>query len=370
MLNSESLELLSLSVYTSSTQLGFRSGKKEETMGASLPLAVPVPYKSRRGWLIAFGIAEILIGCSFLLMLGMMALVFYGPVAARMPAEARPAGPFSTPLLMGFAVAQYGVMAAIFFTAGIGSLRCRNWARILMLVVSSLWLAIGVISTVVMAIMFPIIMRQQGATIPPGIEHAAIVGMIVIMASLGIVLPAIFLIFYTRKNVKATCLARNAAQAPADEAAGASTSGLPVPLAILGGWEALSALSVFAALFMRMVMMFGVVLHGAAAVLVLLAYSVLSGAAAWLIFRRKVLGWTLALFKTGFWTVSLIVSCFHVPDMGQAMRDIGYDANALQIYEQVPHFMVGVLVGTILMMTGLLIFILYSRKFFPAELQA
>lgn len=339
-------------------------------MDASVPPAVPVPYKNRRGWLIAFGIGEILIGCSFLLMLGMMAFVFYGPVAARMPSAAKPAGPFSLPVLMGFAVAQYGLMAAIFFTGGIGSIRCRNWARILMLVVSSLWLAIGVMSTVAMAIMFPIIMRRQQEAVPPEIQHTAMVGMMAVMSSVGIILPTIFLIFYTRKNVKATCHAQRAALAPDEAATENSSTGLPVPLAILAGWEALSTLSVFAAIFMRMVMLFGIMLHGAAAVLVLLAYSVLSGAAAWFIFRRNVLGWTLALFKTGFWTISLIVSCFHVPNMGQAMRDLGYDTNTLQLFEQTPHFTVGILVGTILMMTSLLVFILYTRKFFPSEVHA
>jgi hypothetical protein len=38
-------------------------------MDSRPPVAVASPYKSRRGWLIAFGVIEILIGCSFLLMI-------------------------------------------------------------------------------------------------------------------------------------------------------------------------------------------------------------------------------------------------------------------------------------------------------------
>ena len=38
-------------------------------MDSSLPVAVPPPYKSRRGWLIAFGVVELLMACLFLLVL-------------------------------------------------------------------------------------------------------------------------------------------------------------------------------------------------------------------------------------------------------------------------------------------------------------
>src|SRR5208283_5569806 len=164
-------------------------------MDSTLPVAVPPPYKSRRGWLIAFGAIEILMGCAFLLMILFSALVFFGPVAAKMPPGAMSSGPMSRTALIAFAVLQYGLMAAVFITGGIGSIRCKNWARILMLVVSGLWLGIGLLGTLVMAFIMPIIMRQQPGNVPPRIEHVVILGMMIVMAVTGVVLPALFLLF-------------------------------------------------------------------------------------------------------------------------------------------------------------------------------
>jgi len=340
---------------------------EDQIMDSSLPVAVPVPYKSRRGWLIAFGVVEILIGVAFLLMLSFMMFFLLGPAAARMPPNAMSAGPISRPVLAAMAGLQYGLIAAIFFIAGIGSIRCRNWARIMMLVVSGLWLALGLMTTLFMGFMFPIIMRQRSAKISCETQHTVIVGMITFMAILGIILPAIFLFFYSRKGVKATCLAHNGTAVATFAAAGIPAPSLPIPLAILGVWEAFGAFSMFAVLFMRVTMVFGVVLHGAAAVLVMLSYSVLSGGAAWFIFRQKLIGWKIALFKTGIWTISLIVTCLRNPDLLQMYRQMGLNDQAVRIYEQAPQLLTIIWVGIAVMMTVLLAFILYARSFFPAE---
>jgi hypothetical protein len=298
-------------------------------MDSSLPVAVPVPYKSRRGWLIAFGIVEILIGCAFVLMILFSALIFLGPVAAKMHAGAIPAGPISPAVLMIMGALQYGLMAAVFFTAGIGSIRCRNWARIMMLVVSGLWLAFGLMTTLITGFMFPIIMRQTPGKISCETQHAIIVGMISVMAVLGVLVPAVFLFFDSRKSVKATCLAQKAVQGATPAAGGVSAPALPIPLAILGVWEAFSTLSVFALLFARVTFMFGVVLHGAAAVLVLLTYSLLSGSAAWFVFRQKHIGWDISVLKTGFWTISLIVTYLRHPRVNSSRCPSGINLKRL-----------------------------------------
>jgi len=270
-------------------------------MDASLPGAVPVPCKSRRGWLIAFGVIEILLGCGFLLMIALSAFVFLGPAVSKMPANSMPAGPFSRLAIMAMVGLQYGALAVVFFAGGIGSIRCKNWARILMLVVSGLWIAFGLIATLGMAFMFPMIMRQQPSKISCEQQHAMIVGMITFMAVLGVLVPAVFLFFYTRKGVKATCLALKGTEVMARGTAQEfSPPGLPIPLGIMGAWEALSALAVLATLFVRVTFMFGVVLHGATAVLVLLTYSILSGVAAWFIFRQKVIGWRITFSRLCF----------------------------------------------------------------------
>ena len=334
-------------------------------MDSSLPAAVPVLYKSRRGWLIAFGVIEILIGCAFVLMIVVSAFAFLGPVAAKMPPNA-----FSPRVLMALVGFQYGLMATVFFTGGIGSIRCKNWARIFILVVSGLWLGFGLLTTVIMAFMFPIIMRQQPGNIPPGLGRAIVVGMIAVMTALMVLLPAIFLFFYSRKSVRATCLAPKGAQAGTPASEGRPVPGFPVPLAILGVWQALGAFSIFAIMFMRVTFLFGVVLHGAAAVLVLLTYSVLSGYSAWAIFRQRLIGWQIALFFVGFGTINLLVTYLRQPDMLQLYREMGFNDQSLHIYEQFPQFLPFIWVGTIVGMTAFLVFLLYTRKFFPSDERA
>jgi len=331
-------------------------------MDSTLPVAVPSPYKSRRGWLIAFGVIEILMACAFLLLILLSVIAFLGPAAARMPSSQ--ISPRALMVLVGL---EYGLLAGVFITGGIGSIRCKNWARIFMLVVSGLWLGLGLLATLMMVFIVPTIMRQQPGNLRPGAQHATMVGMITVMTALMVLLPAIFLFFYSRKSVRATCLAEKGAQAAALVPGGTPAPGLPVPLAILGAWQALGVFSVFTTLFVRVAFVFGVVLHGAAAFLVLLTLSILSGYAAWAIFRQKLIGWQIALFIAGFGTINMLVSYVRHPDLLQLFRETGYNDQTLRIYEQSPQLLSVFWVGLIVLMTVYLVFLLYTRKFFPTE---
>jgi hypothetical protein len=334
-------------------------------MDPTLPVAVPSPYKSRRGWLIAFGVIEILMGCSFLLMILFSAIAFLGPAAAKMPPNVM--SPSALMFLVGL---QFGLLAAVFFTGGIGSILCKNWARILMLVVSGFWLGLGLIGTLILAFQLPAIMRQQHGNLSPGMGHGFVVGMIVFMTAFMVLLPAIFLFFYSRRSVRATCLAQKAGEVPTLVAGATPALGLPIPLAFLGALQALTALSMFAVLFMplaRVAIVFGVVLHGGAAILALLTNSVLNGYAAWAVFRQRLIGWQIALFTTSFWALSTLVSYVLRPDLVQLGREMGYSDQMLRTYEQFPHLPLFVMVGLLVMMTLLLVFVLYTRKFFPSE---
>lgn len=335
-------------------------------MDASLPVTVPAPYKNQRGWLIAFGVVEILIGCLFLLMIVFSAFAFLRPAAAKIPPNAMPAGSMSGTTLMALVAIQYGLMAAVFFTGGIGSILCKNWARILMLVVCGFWLGIGVITTPVIAFMAPVIMRQQPGNVDPQIQRAIMVGMTILMTALTVVLPAIFLFFYSRKSVRATCLAH---KGPAGAAAATGRTGLPVPLAILAVWQGFGVFTIFAFLFARVTFLFGVIIHGAATFLILLTYSVVSGYAAWSIFRQKLIGWYVALFITGFGILNILVTYLRHFDMMQFYREMGLNAQTLHLYDQFPQMLPMVWVSMILGITLFLIFLLYTRKFFPPKEQ-
>jgi hypothetical protein len=339
-------------------------------MDTSPPIAFPSPYPSRRGWLIAFGIIEILMACGFLLVLFISVFALLGPGAANMPPGAMSSGPLSRTAIMALVGLQYLVLTAVFLAAGIGSIRCRNWARILMLVTSGLWLGLGLLGTLMMAFVLPAVMRSQPGNISQGFQQGIVVGMIASMSVFMVFLPAAFLFFYTRKSVRATCLAQSGVHLGAVSGEGSAARGLPVPLAILVVWEALSAFSVFAILIMPVAFLFGVVLHGMAASFVLLTHSLLSAYAAWTIFRQQLIGWQVSLFKTGFWTISMLVSAARHPDMTSLFRDMGYNDQTLIVYQQFPQFMPVMLVAMTVMMAAIIIFLLYARRFFPDEAPA
>jgi hypothetical protein len=331
-------------------------------MASNPPVALPSPYPSRRGWLIAFGIMEILIGCGFVLMILLTAVALLGPARPRtMPNGFHPA------VALAFVAAEYALLAAVFVIAGIGSIRCRNWARILMLVVSGLWLAVGILTTIVMALVVPAVMRQQGHHLPAGSEHMILVVMLIVFAGFMVLLPIIFLVFYSLKSVRATCRESHPVPQEGALAEASAAPRTPVPVLILGVWESITALCVVACLFFRVTVFFGLVVEGLPAVMYFLAYSVFSGLAALLIFRRKLLGWQIAIAKTGLMAASALVTLLHPPDWVQLYRKMGVDSQVLRIYDQFPQFMPAIWAFTLVVMGGLLYFIYYTRRYFPNE---
>jgi hypothetical protein len=150
-------------------------------------------------------------------------------------------------------------------------------------------------------------------------------------------------------------------------AEGAPTPELPIPLIVLGVWESISALSVLALLFLQAALIFGVILHGWAAVLVVLTHSLLSAYAAWTIFRQELIGWQISIFKTAIWTVSMLVTYLHRPDILPLLREMGYNSPALRIYEQSPQLLSTIWLGSTVIMIVLIVFVLYARRFFPRD---
>ena len=192
--------------------------------------------------------------------------------------------------------------------------------------------------------------------------------MIAFFIVMMVILPTICLIFYSRQSVKATCLAQKGAQLETSVAGETPTPGFPPALAILGVWQAVAAFLVFVNMFIfPMTVVFGVALHGAAAVLVMLTYSVLFAYAAWMVFRQKLLGWQITILTTGFGVISALVTILRRPDMLQLYRQMGFDQKTLHVFEQFPQFWPVMWWGMMVMGTVILVFVLYTRKFFPKE---
>jgi len=143
-----------------------------------------------------FAIAEMAIACSLFWLAGL----FFSAAPQVVPAQIAAAGDapsFRTP---GVVFAALGIL---FLIAGIGTLRRRNWARVLMMVFSTVWLVTGLAGGVLAAVQ---LVRR-------GVPISAPKATILVHAELALtmlVLPTVFFLFYSRQSVRDACLARNA----------------------------------------------------------------------------------------------------------------------------------------------------------------
>ena len=259
-------------------------------------------YKDRDGWLIAFGVLEILIACFFLLMAVMM-----GVLVPTMP---KPAGQPPMPGSFFYLLAaMYAAVAVFFVTVGVGSIRAKNWARIAMVVTSSLWLGVGVLSTISTLFLMPRLLQQQRAAmppaqasqLPPNFEGIFLVGFGIFTVSIMVLLPLVLLLFYSSKSVKGTCWARSGIVSSARR--------LAIPVVVLIGWFSFSALSsLVVAAWFPMIALFGFIVHGAAARVIGVAFSLVSAYCAWNMYKLRVQGWMVALIAFGTWFVSGVIT--------------------------------------------------------------
>jgi hypothetical protein len=335
-------------------------------MGNAIAESPVLPYKDRGGWLIAFGVIEILLGALSLLMgtfILIASLSFKHSHTAEMPVGIHTAG-----LLLSVGV--YVVIAAYFLIAGIGSIQRRNWGRILTLIGSVVWLAVGTLGTLFFLFLLPKIMAVQHA-VPPGAQHIEriVMGTVVLMAIVFcILLPLTFLIFYSRKSVKVTCLAREVAPSAAET----PSRKLPVPVILLVVWEALGAVTVLSTFFLPLhaTILFGYVVRGWKAVAILLAFSALSAIAAWLIYKLNHAGWVIALLKLLFFGASALVSLAS-SSMSRLFVEMGPASGQEQFAQLFPHFMTFIMGASLVVCAAYLALLIYSRKYFlPVTLSA
>jgi hypothetical protein len=286
--------------------------------------AVAAEFKDRRTGLVLFGVLEIVIGLFALAGAGFssLALVLTPPAGAPQGGQGVAAG-----------IAIYLLAAACFLTLGIGSILARRWARALMLVVSWLWLVVGVLSLVAMVFLLPMVrtvtgraFEQAAAQQPPAgpVPDPALVGAVVLGCAVVFVvlfyiaLPAIFILFYRSPHVRATCEARDPRPRWTDR--------IPLPvlaLVLVQGCGALGALA--SGLGYGALALFGHVVSGAwAALLTAVFTAVLLLAASWS-WRLEARGWWLAVGLGALGFASAVGTLLHPLDWNELFSAMGMD---------------------------------------------
>jgi hypothetical protein len=291
--------------------------------GNPIPPAVPRPdFKDRRTGLIVFGILEIVLGAMAALMIPLM--ILGQAMAARTNQE-----PMSARQLTP-AIVSYLVVSAVLIIVGIGSCKARRWARALSLVLAWSWLAIGVLSIVMMAFFMPGILKGSQ---PPGQqvpEAALLIGMIVGMVFMGILfiaVPSVLVIFYRSPHVKATCEARNPSPSWTDAC----------PLPVLGmslwlGFGAIGALAMPVSMH-GILPAFGKVLSGFAGSLGCVMLALLWGYCAWAVYRLRSAGWWIVLTSLCIISVSAWMTFSRI-GLAELYRAMGYSERQIDMVKQ------------------------------------
>jgi hypothetical protein len=287
----------------------------------------PVPYKDRSTGLMVFGILTMFLGGVAALF---VALMLVGQaVIGRTPHASTGLASFLP------AISIYGILAVGLVWLGIGSFLARRWARALLLIFSWIWLVIGVIALLVMAVSLPLIvphMPSGGTTTQPALAPVALsMVMFVVFLFFGVffvVLPAVWRWFYSSRDVKATCEARDPVSRWTDAC----------PLPVLGLCLML-LFSVPMSLIMCVagpivVPFFGVFLTGMPGALFYLGMAAIWGYSAWSLYKLEQRGWWLILIAMCAVMVSGIVT-FAQHDIMDMYRLMDFPAAQL---EQIQRF--------------------------------
>ncbi len=330
-----------------------------------LPTVSPVPefspvptFKDRRGGLIAFGILLIIAGgfCAL-----SVPLMLVGQVAA-----AKQAGVATDYGTMFMCMAMYGALAAIFVCLGVGSIMARRWARALVLILAWSWLLVGVVGIGVMAVIMPNILAATqaagGQPLPAGARAFGMFFALGCMSLFLLLVPLLLVIFYGRRDVKATCEARD----PTPR----WTDACPLPVLAISLFQAFSAASwllMVLPVSHTVVPFFGCLLSGAAAILFGLVVSAFLGYGAWAMYRLKLAGWWITLIGVVAMMASGLLTFSRV-DMIEMYRQMGKSEQQIRQLQQFSFFQGhSMMLFIVLCMLPVLGYLLYVKKYFRPQ---
>jgi len=312
-------------------------------------------FKDRKTGLVVFGILQIILGGACALMVPFMII---GMLASTVLKDS-PAPPINISMMIP-ALLLYTLAAVWFVCMGIGSIKARRWARALVLVTSWLWLISGTVGLVFVLLLMPDMYDRMGESgqIPPG---AAVFMKYVVtgfMTVVYVIIPGALLLFYSNKNVKATCQFRDPRIRWTDKCP------LPVlAVSLIFGFWALSMLSL--AGYGWTIPFFGTILTGLPGAGVALVCLLLSGYVAWGSYKLRIQAWWCAVLLIILWALSTAITFSRV-SMLDFYENMNFPQQQLEImkqYDMLESPAMALFFG--LWVVGLLAYLLYTKKYFP-----
>ena len=326
-----------------------------------VPVAAPPPvFKDRKVGLIIFGILTILGGCVCGLF---VLLILAAPALAAQSPNPPPVSVSRLPALM------YAALGVTFIWLGIGSVMARRWARALLVVISWSFVVCGVLGLLFLGLMAPHLNEMMGASRPANqtavsdsAQAAVLVVMFLVMAIVVVVGPLMWALFYSGRNVKATCEALDPTPRWTDRC----------PLQVL----AISIWLFFGGVTMLMMSalypvapFFGKLLTGGAAVGYHFFLACIWIYAAWALYRLNRSGWWLVFVVMIAVAISGVITFWlHTPSEMYAL--LGYSKEMLVAMDRLGSNGRLVFVSSVMWTVPLLAYLLYVRKYLSRPMGA
>jgi hypothetical protein len=318
-------------------------------------------YRDRSALLVVLGVVQIVMGLFTLLLVPFVLLTVF--MARKSPMGAMPPGYYV------LSIASYTLVAAVMIGLGVGSVKARRWGRDLTLVASWLWLAYGAVTLVMITVVLPSSMlagfkaasasNPQATALPAGLAAVIATLIIAFFAVFMVVLPIIFVVFYAREDVKATCRRRD----PTPR----WTERLPLPVLAASVIFAIGALYYLLLSFtMPLVPFFGRYLTGLPAGTACLALAALDVVLAVLLFRRLAMGWWIAVAAV-LLRAAAIAFTFRRANLLEAYSRMGWSSQQLHLMEANPMYRSGgFLWFGVAFLVIFLGYLLWIRRYFTA----
>ena len=291
------------------------------------PISAPAPsFKDRSTGLTLFGVASVLLG-------GLCALLVPTMLFGQIMVARTNGLPVNYQAIIPGAVI-YGLMAVVMVWLGIGSMMARRWARTLLLIFAGSWMAMGLLSLIMMA-MLPQLMEgiQQAqpagqAALPSRALAVIMTIMMLVMGVIFIVLPGIWTLFYRSPHVKATCEARDPVERWTDRC--------PGPVLTISLWLALGVpmMLTMPVAYHGVAPFFGVFLTGLPGTLVYFLFAGTWAYAAWAVFRLDPKGWWVTLISFTLFGASAVLT-YAKHDLMEMYALMGFPEAQI---EQIRHF--------------------------------
>lgn len=321
------------------------------------PDSVPQqPFKNRKAGLVIFGLLTI-IGGSVCALFALLAAV--APMLAAKAPNPPPTSPNVLP-----AVGMYCAMAIGFVWLGVGSIMARRWARALLAVISWTLAVWGICALALLVMMAPQFKQTMAAAQPPNqpplsdsMQTGMIVGMFCFFGLFGVVGPLIWALFYSGRNVKATCEVLDPVPRWTDRC--------PLPVLALSLWLLFGAITMVGmALLYPVAPFFGLLISGNIARAYHMCLGLIWIYAAWALYRLDWRGWWVVFVAMTASILSSVIT-FSRHDVTEMYGVMHYSAQQIAMIQKFGFGSHTMLWSTMLFTVPILAYLLYIRKFFP-----